>query len=182
MPLSLAGSLIANKSCHWDEHPTKTNQIARQIPFQPWYLKTIPATLIAGVFPFGSIAVELYFIYTSLWFNKIFYMFGFLFVSFLLLTLTTSLVTVLITYQSLCLENWNWQWRSFTIGGVGCAIYIFAHSILFTKFKLGGFTTIVLYVGYSAIISILCCIVTGAIGFISSMFFIRKIYSSIKID
>lgn len=182
MPLSLAGSLIASKSCHWDEHPTKTNQIARQIPFQPWYLKTIPATLIAGVFPFGSIAVELYFIYTSLWFNKIFYMFGFLFVSFLLLTLTTSLVTVLITYQSLCLENWNWQWRSFTIGGVGCAIYIFAHSILFTKFKLGGFTTIVLYVGYSAIISILCCIVTGAIGFISSMFFIRKIYSSIKID
>lgn len=79
IPLSFAGSLIARKRCHWDEHPTKTNQIARQIPFQPWYLKTIPATLIAGIFPFGSIAVELYFIYTSLWFNKIFYMFGFLF-------------------------------------------------------------------------------------------------------
>ncbi|CAI4046308.1 hypothetical protein N7582_003780 [Saccharomyces uvarum] len=182
IPLSFAGSLVARKKCHWDEHPTKTNQIARQIPFQPWYLKTLPATLIAGIFPFGSIAVELYFIYTSLWFNKIFYMFGFLFFSFLLLTLTTSLVTVMITYHSLCLENWKWQWRGFTVGGVGCALYVFIHSILFTKFKLGGFTTIVLYLGYSSVISLLCCLVTGSIGFISSMFFIRKIYSSIKVD
>lgn len=182
IPLSFAGSLVARKRCHWDEHPTKTNQIARQIPFQPWYLKTIPATLIAGIFPFGSIAVELYFIYTSLWFNKIFYMFGFLFFSFLLLTLTTSLVTILITYHSLCLENWKWQWRGFIIGGAGCALYVFIHSILFTKFKLGGFTTIVLYVGYSSVISLLCCLVTGSIGFISSMLFIRKIFSSIKVD
>ena len=182
IPLSFAGSLIARKRCHWDEHPTKTNQIARQIPFQPWYLKTIPATLIACIFPFGSIAVELYFIYTSLWFNKIFYMFGFLFFSFLLLTLTSSLVTILITYHSLCLENWKWQWRGFIIGGAGCALYVFIHSILFTKFKLGGFTTIVLYVGYSSVISLLCCLVTGSIGFISSMLFVRKIYSSIKVD
>lgn len=182
IPLSFAGSLVARKRCHWDEHPTKTNQIARQIPFQPWYLKTIPASLIAGIFPFGSIAVELYFIYTSLWFNKIFYMFGFLFFSFLLLTLTSSLVTILITYHSLCLENWKWQWRGFVIGGVGCALYVFIHSILFTKFKLGGFTTIVLYAGYSSVISLLCCLVTGSIGFISSMLFVKKIYSSIKVD
>ncbi|CCF56565.1 hypothetical protein KAFR_0B02680 [Kazachstania africana CBS 2517] len=182
IPSAFAGSLVANKKCNWNEHPTKTEQIARQIPFQPWYLKTIPATFIAGIFPFGSIAVEIYFIYTSLWYNKIFYMFGFLFVSLLLLALTTSLVTVLITYHSLCLENWNWQWRSFIVGGVGCAIYVFIHSILFTKFKLGGFTTVVLYLGYSSIISLLCCIVTGSIGFLSSMFFVRKIFSSIKVD
>lgn len=182
IPLSLAGSLIAHKKCAWNDHPTTTNQIARQIPFQPWYLKTLPAALMAGIFPFASIAVELYFIYTSLWFNKIYYMFGFLLFSFLLLTFTTALVTILITYHSLCLENWKWQWRSFIVGGVGCAVYVFIHSILFTKFKLGGFTTIVLYIGYSTLISILCCIITGSIGFISSMLFIRKIYSSIKVD
>lgn len=72
VPLSFAGSIVAHKQCNWDEHPTKTNQIARQIPYQPWYLRTAQATLIAGIFSFGSIAVELYFIYSSLWFNKIF--------------------------------------------------------------------------------------------------------------
>ncbi|SCU85958.1 LANO_0C06150g1_1 [Lachancea nothofagi CBS 11611] len=182
IPLSAAGSLIARKKCQWDIHPTKTKQIPRQIPFQPWYLKTIPAALIAGIFPFGSIAVELYFIYSSLWFNKIFYMFGFLFVSFLLLTLTTSLVTVLLTYYSLCLENWKWQWRGFWIGGAGCAFYIFVHSILFTKFRLGGLTTIVLYLGYSLLISLLSCLITGTIGFLSSLWFVKRIYSSIKVD
>ena len=182
IPSALAGAFIAHKKCGWGDHPTKTNQIARQIPFQPWYLKTIPAALIAGIFPFGSIAVELYFIYSSIWFNKIFYMFGFLFFSFLLLTLTTSLVTILITYHSLCLENWKWQWRGFIVGGAGCALYVFIHSILFTKFKLGGFVTITLYTGYSLLVSVLCLIVTGAIGFFSSMLFVRKIYSAIKVE
>ncbi|CAI4058155.1 Tmn2p SKDI_04G3330 [Saccharomyces kudriavzevii IFO 1802] len=182
IPLSFVGSVLAHKRCSWNEHPTKTNQIARQIPHQPWYLRTTQATMVAGIFSFGSIAVELYFIYSSLWFNKIFYMFGFLLFSFLLLTLTTSLITVLITYHSLCLENWLWQWRSFIIGGLGCSIYMFIHSILFTKFKLGGFITVVLYLGYSFIMSVLCCVVTGAIGFFSSMIFIRKIYYAVKVE
>lgn len=167
-------------SLGWTSNQDKPNRKTNTLPalvfkdytsyFDCWYLSI------------GSIAVELYFIYTSLWFNKIFYMFGFLFFSFLLLTLTSSLVTILITYHSLCLENWKWQWRGFIIGGAGCALYVFIHSILFTKFKLGGFTTIVLYVGYSSVISLLCCLVTGSIGFISSMLFVRKIYSSIKVD
>lgn len=182
VPLSFAGSIVAHKQCNWDEHPTKTNQIARQIPYQPWYLRTAQATLIAGIFSFGSIAVELYFIYSSLWFNKIFYMFGFLLFSFLLLTLTTSLVTILITYYSLCLENWLWQWRSFIIGGLGCSIYTFIHSILFTKFKLGGVITVVLYLGYSLIISALCCVVTGAIGFFSSMFLLGRYTLPLKLS
>ncbi|AGO13958.1 AaceriAGR097Wp [[Ashbya] aceris (nom. inval.)] len=182
IPIAIMGSLIARKKNTWDQHPTKTNQIAKQIPPQPWYLKTWPAAYIAGLFPFGAIAVELYFIYSSIWFNTMFYMFGFLFFTFLLLTLTTALVTILLTYYSLCMENWSWQWRSFIIGGVGCSTYVFINSILFTKFRLGGFVTIVLYVGYSLLISFLFCLVTGTIGFLSSLWFVRKIYSSIKVD
>lgn len=182
LPLAFAGALIAFKKCNWDEHPTKTNEIARQIPFQPWFLKTVPATLIGGLISFGSIAVELYFIYSSLWFNKIFYMFGFLLFSAVLFSFTTGLINVIVTYCALCSENWTWQWRSFFIGGLGCAFYIFIHSILFTQFKLGGFVTIVLYVGYSFLLSFLTCVVAGSIGFMSSMFFVRKIFRSIKVD
>ncbi|AMD22907.1 HHR138Cp [Eremothecium sinecaudum] len=182
IPISFLGSIIAWKKNKWDEHPTKTNQIARQIPTQPWYLRMWPATFIAGIFPFGSIAVELYFIYSSIWYNMVYYMFGFLFFTFILLTLTTALVTVLLTYYSLCMEDWRWQWRSFIIGGFGCSVYIFIHSILFTKFRLGGFVTIVLYVGYSFTISVISCLVTGSIGYLSSLIFVRKIYSNVKVD
>ncbi|CCC68473.1 hypothetical protein NCAS_0B03890 [Naumovozyma castellii] len=182
IPLSVAGSLMAQKKCHWDEHPTVTNQIAKVIPPQKWYLKTIPASLIGGLFSFGSISVQLYFIYTSLWFNNIFYMYGFLLFSICLFTMTITLVTILFTYHSLCQENWKWQWRGFFIGGLGCSIYVLLHSLFFIELKLGGFTNILLYMGYSSVVTALIFLVTGSVGFLSSMFFIKRIFSSVKVD
>ena len=70
IPLSVIGSILASKRPLLSV-PVRTNQIPRQIPTQPWYLRTIPVMFISG-FPFGSIAVEMYFIYSSIWFNKIF--------------------------------------------------------------------------------------------------------------
>lgn len=31
-------------------HPVRTNQIPRQVPDQPWYLKTLPCMLLAGIY------------------------------------------------------------------------------------------------------------------------------------
>ncbi|OVF07787.1 hypothetical protein A9F13_11g01287 [Clavispora lusitaniae] len=181
VPLSIVGSLWQSRRSVFSV-PVRTNQIPRQIPSQPWYLRTVPAMLIAGLFPFGSIAVELYFIFSSLWFNRIFYMFGFLFFCFVLMIMTTALVSVLCIYYTLCSENYKWQWKSFFIGG-GCAIYVFLHALYFLKGeKLGDFTSFMLFSGYSAIISLLVFIVCGSVGFLSNLLFTRKIYSQIKID
>jgi transmembrane 9 superfamily protein 2/4 len=180
VPLSVAGSLLALRRGSLSK-PVVTNQIPRQIPTQPWYFKTWFVALVAGIFPFGSLSVEMYFIYSSLWFNKMYYMFGFLFFCFLLMVLTTSLVTILMTYYTLCSENYNWQWRSMFIAG-GCSVYVFVHSIFLSKFQLGGFVTVVLYLGYSLLISFLVFVLTASIGFISSLVFIRKIYSAVKVE
>ncbi|KAI3404631.2 TMN2 [Candida oxycetoniae] len=181
IPLSIVGSIVSSKRPLLDV-PVRTNQIPRQVPKQPWYLRSIPVMFISGIFPFGSIAVEMYFIYSSLWFNKIFYMFGFLFFCFLLMILTTSLITVLMIYYTLCSENYKWQWKSIFVGG-GCAIYVFIHSLfLVGGERLGGFTSLVLYTGYSIVISLLVFLCCASVGFISSLFFVRKIYGQIKID
>lgn len=42
----------------------RTNQIPRQVPDQPWYLKTFPCMLLAGILPFGAVFIELYFIFS----------------------------------------------------------------------------------------------------------------------
>lgn len=181
IPLSVAGSILSSKF-KLLTIPVRTNQIPRQIPQQPWYLRSLPVMIISGIFPFGSIAVEMYFIYSSIWFNRIFYMFGFLFFCFILMILTTGLISVLMIYYTLCSENYKWQWKSLFIGG-GCAIYIFLHSLFLTGgTKLVGLSSIVLYVGYSIVISLLVFLVCGSIGFLSSLYFVRKIYSQIKID
>lgn len=180
-PLAIGGSLLSYKR-PLISIPVKTNQIPRQIPTQPWYLKSIPLMFISGIFPFGSIAVEMYFIYTSIWFNRIFYMFGFLFFCFILMIMTTSLISILMIYYLLCSENYKWQWKSMLIGG-GCAIYVFLHSLfLIGGQNLGNFTSIMLYFGYSLVISSMVFLCCGSVGFISCFIFIRRIYSQIKID
>lgn len=181
IPLAILGSILASKRPLLSV-PVRTNQIPRQIPTQPWYLRTLPVMFISGFFPFGSIAVEMYFIYTSIWFNRIFYMFGFLFFCFVLMIITTSLLTIIMIYSTLCAENYKWQWKSLFIGG-GCSIHIFIHSLLLTANQgLAGVTSFVLCVGYSLVFSLLIFLCCGSVGFLSSFFFVRAIFSQIKVD
>jgi transmembrane 9 superfamily protein 2/4 len=81
VPLSFAGSWFGFRAPML-EAPVRTNQIPRQIPPQQTYLRPIPSMLLAGVLPFGAIFVELYFIMNSIWLQKVYYMFGFLFICY----------------------------------------------------------------------------------------------------
>ena len=81
VPLSAAGSWRGFRAPA-PEAPVRTNQIPRQIPPSPTYLRPIPSMLLAGILPFGAIFVELFFIMNSIWFHKMYYMFGFLFVCY----------------------------------------------------------------------------------------------------
>ncbi|KAL2153763.1 hypothetical protein VTH82DRAFT_4918 [Thermothelomyces myriococcoides] len=182
VPLSVAGSWVGFRA-PTIEPPVRTNQIPRQIPPVTSYLRPVPSCLIAGLLPFGAIFVELYFIMSSIWFSKIYYMFGFLFLCYVLMIMTCAAVTVLLVYFLLCAENYNWQWRAF-MGAGTTAAYIFINAIIYwiSKLSLGGFAGSVLYIGYSLLISFLFFILTGSIGFFASWLFVRKIYSSIKID
>ncbi|KAH8680506.1 hypothetical protein BX600DRAFT_376126 [Xylariales sp. PMI_506] len=182
IPLSFAGSWFGFRA-NAIEPPVRTNQIPRQIPPTTTYLRPIPSMLLVGILPFGAIFVELYFIMSSIWFSKIYYMFGFLFLCYGLMIITCAAVTVLMVYFLLCAENYNWQWRAFLAAGMSAG-YIFANALIYliSKLSLGGLAGTVLYIGYSALLSFLFFILTGSIGFFSSWWFVQKIYSSIKID
>jgi transmembrane 9 superfamily protein 2/4 len=161
VPLSCAGSWLGVRARAL-EPPVRTNQIPRQIPPVTTALKPLPSMLLVGLLPFGAIFVELYFIMTSIWFSKIYYMFGFLFLCYGLMIMTCAAVTVLMVYFLLCSENYNWQWRAFLAAG-STAGYIFLNAIIYwvMKLSLGGFAGSVLYIGYSALISFLVFILTG---------------------
>lgn len=161
IPLSFAGSWLGFRA-QQVVAPVRTNQIPRQIPPAPTTLKPIPSMLIVGLLPFGAIFVELYFIMSSIWFSRIYYMFGFLFLCYGLMIVVCASVTILMTYFLLCAENYHWQWRSFLAAGMSGG-YIFLNCLLYlvTKVRLGGLAGTVLYVGYSALISFLFFILAG---------------------
>jgi transmembrane 9 superfamily protein 2/4 len=161
VPLSFAGSWLGFRAPQV-EAPVKTNQIPRQIPPTTTYLKPIPSMLLVGILPFGAIFVELYFIMQSIWFNKIYYMFGFLFLCYGLMIITCAAVTILMVYFLLCSENYNWQWRAFLAAGMSAG-YIFLNAMIYwvSRVSTGGFAGSVLYIGYSALISFLFFVLTG---------------------
>lgn len=182
VPLSITGSWLGFKQAAI-EPPVRTNQIPRQIPPVGGYLRPLPSMALAGVLPFGAIFVELYFIMNSIWFNKVYYMFGFLFVCFGLMIITSAAVTVLMIYFLLCAENYHWQWRSFFTAGASAA-YVFASCLLYWMKDVSwtSWTSGVVYLGYSALLSSLVFVLIGTIGFFASWMFVLKIYKSIKVD
>ena len=161
LPLSFAGSWIAFRQAPITA-PVRTNQIPRQIPPAPSYMRPIPSMLLIGLLPFLAIFVELYFIMNSIWSSRVYYMFGFLFLCYGLMIITAAAVTVLLVYYLLCAENYHWQWRAFLAAGAS-AFYVFLYAIAYwmTKLSLGGLAGGVLYLGYSALISFLFFILTG---------------------
>ncbi|CAG8515208.1 12441_t:CDS:10 [Ambispora leptoticha] len=143
------------------EHPVRTNQIPRQIPDQVFYLRPIPSMLMGGVLPFGAIFIELYFIMNSIWGSKVYYLFGFSSLVFVVLTITCSEVTILLCYFHLCAEDYHWSWRAFLTSGAS-GIYIFLYSIMYfiTKLHITSFTSAVIYFGWTFVMSLMFFVLT----------------------
>jgi transmembrane 9 superfamily protein 2/4 len=180
-PLVFAGAFFGYKQDAL-EFPVNTSSIPRQIPDQPWFMG-LPFTLgIGGILPFGSCFVELYYILASVWMDYYYYVFGFLFLVFIILIITCAEITVLFTYFQLCSEDYHWWWRSFCNAG-STAIYVFLYSIVYFKqLEANTVATYMLYFGYMALASFGLFMMMGCIGVLTSLWFNKTIFASIKID
>ena len=63
--------------------------------------------------PFGAVFIELYFIMSSVWLQRFYYVFGFLALVLLILLITCAEMAIVLCYFQLCNENYLWQWRAF---------------------------------------------------------------------
>ncbi|VDM02324.1 unnamed protein product [Schistocephalus solidus] len=163
--------------------PTRTNQIPRQIPPQVCYTRFFPSVLLAGLLPFGCIFIQLFFIFNSIWGHQLFFMFGLLFIIFLVLLVSTSETTILLCYFHLCSENYKWYWRSFVSSG-STALFVVLYSIHYyvTKTEYNGFVSAFLYFSYTTLVASLLFLLLGSVGFLACFLFVRKIYSVVKVD
>lgn len=181
VPLTLLGGLFGTRA-EAIQYPVRTNQIPREIParkYPSWLL-----VLGAGTLPFGTLFIELFFILTSIWLGRFYYVFGFLLIVLLLLVIVCAEVSVVLTYMHLCVEDWQWWWKAFFASG-SVALYVFLYSINYLVFdlkSLSGPVSAILYLGYSLIMAFAIMLATGTIGFLTSFYFVHYLFSSVKID
>lgn len=181
VPLTLVGGYFGVKATHI-EYPVRTNQIPREIPpqkYPSWLL-----VLGAGTLPFGTLFIELFFIMSSIWMGRVYYVFGFLFIVLILLVVVCAEVSLVLTYMHLCVEDWKWWWKSFFASG-SVAIYIFLYSINYLIFdlkSLSGPVSATLYLGYSLFMVLAIMLATGTVGLLSSFWFVYYLFSSVKLD
>ncbi|OBS80756.1 hypothetical protein A6R68_21046, partial [Neotoma lepida] len=128
-----------------------------------WFCISVPLTFIGAYFGFKK---------------NMYYMFGFLFLVFIILVITCSEATILLCYFHLCAEDYHWQWRSFLTSGF-TAVYFLIYAIhyFFSKLQITGTASTILYFGYTMIMVLIFFLFTGTIGFFACFWFVTKIYS-----
>lgn len=178
VPLAFAGTYVGY-ACRVKSFTVRTNQIPRQIPPQPAYLAPVNIFLV-GLLPFGIVGIELRILLNSILQHEFYHMFAFLFAVMIILAVTCAEASVVLTYLRLANEDWRWWWPSFWASG-SSGIYVFMYSLHTLATSPGADATLVvsnfLFVAYSALFSLCFTLSTGAIGCLSSLAFVRRIYS-----
>lgn len=182
-PLSLAGTVIGRNWAGSADLPCRVKRIPSPIPIVPIYLHPVVIAIFSGVLPFGSIFIELYFVMTSFWSYKIYYVYEFMLLSFIILIIVTACVSIVATYFLLNSENYHWQWTSYA-SGASISIYIYLYCIYYFMYKshMDGWFQFIYFFGYSLMFAVGIGIMCGAIGFLASSVFVRRIYRNVKCD
>lgn len=70
-PLALLGTVVGRNWSGTPNNPCRVKTIPRPIPEKKWYLTPSIVSLMGGLLPFGSIFIEMYFVFTSFWNYKV---------------------------------------------------------------------------------------------------------------
>ncbi|KAA8497225.1 Transmembrane 9 superfamily member 7 [Porphyridium purpureum] len=184
VPLVFLGAYLGYKRKPMD-FPVRTNQIPRQIPPPPFNIPKAAYAILSGVLPFGTVFMELVFILNSIWQNQVYYMFGFLFLVFVILVLTCAEMSIVFTYLALSHEDYKWWWHAFGTSA-SSGIYVLLYSLYYLISQPGfrgmSFVSVIIYLGYMALVSFGFALLCGAVGFYSSFLFVLRIFSAVRVD
>ncbi|EGF79420.1 hypothetical protein BATDEDRAFT_25752 [Batrachochytrium dendrobatidis JAM81] len=159
-------------------------QTSRAIPFTTMrYAEPLFVIAAGGLLPFGAVFIELYFIFTSFWEYKIYYVYGFMLLVYILLIIVTICVSIVATYFLLNAEDHRWHWTVFLSSG-SISVYIFLYSIYYFLViaRMDGLFQTVFYFGYTGLACFTIFCMLGTVGHMTAERFVRSIYTNIKVD
>merc|ERR1712087_318621 len=180
--LLFVGSLVGRTTMSADAQkpPSAVNKsFVHPVPAdRAWFMRPGIFCALVGMLPFGSIFIEMYYIFNSFWNYKFYYVYGFMLLVFIILTIVTACVTIVSSYILLNAEDRRWKWLSMFSGG-STAIYVFLYAAFYfnTKTQMTGLFQTSFYFGYMFLFSLLIGFMCSTIGYVATSIFVRRIYS-----
>lgn len=183
LPLTVLGTVLGRKYTKKGDFPCRVNKVRRPVPEGAWYTQRSVLALACGVLPFGSIFIEMYYVFSAVWQYKFYYVYGFMLLVYAILAVVTVCVTIVSTYCQLNAEDWRWPWTAF-LSGASTSLYVLLYSVyyFFTKTQMTGLFQVSYYFGYTSIFSLGLGIMCGTIGYVGSSLFVRRIFANVKGD
>jgi len=183
LALLFMGTQVARYSFKQSDFPCRVATFNRPIPLTEWYMQSWFISLVGGILPFGSIFIEMYFIFTSFWNYKFYYVYGFMLLVLGILLIVTVCVSIVSTYFLLNAEDYRWKWSSVLSGG-STAIYVFLYSIFYfyTKTQMSGLFQTAYYFGYMFLFSCALFFVGACVAYAGTKLFVQRIYKNIHVD
>jgi len=183
-PLTIVGTVLGRRLNGRAKLPCRVNPIPRPIPEKKsWYSRQSVIICLGGLLPFFSIFIEMYFIFSSFWNYKFYYVYGFLLLVYFILIIVTVCMSIVGTYFMLNGEDYRFPWASF-LAASSTAVYMYLYSIYYFFFwtKMSGFFQTAVYFGYMAMFSVGLGTLCGSIGFCGASIFVQSIFKNIKSD
>lgn len=181
--LLVVGTQVGRRTHKQLRFPCRVTSFQRPIPLTEWYMQRWFISFIGGTLPFGSIFIEMYFIFTSFWNYKFYYVYGFSLLVLAILIIVTVSVSIVATYFLLNAEDYRWKWSSIMSGG-STSVYVFLYSVFYfyTKTSMTGFFQTSFYFGYMFMFSSALFFFGAAVAYSGTRLFVRAIYENIKSD
>lgn len=182
-PSVVIGTLMGR---HWNglpAPPCRVNPYPRIIPSKSGWLSFSSLTILGGILPFGSIFIEIHFIFKSLFSYKYYYVYGFALLVMTILIIVSACISIVACYFSLNAEDYRWQWLAFSSAS-STGGYLFLYSIYFfmARTTMSGLLQTALYFSTMSMLCVALALVCGTAGFVGAFTFVNRIYKNIKIE
>lgn len=181
--ISTFGGIIARRKNIMSKNPCQVALVPRQLPKLPWYLNNFFVCVLIGLFVAISFSSELFFVLQSVFLDQVFNHYFSLLINFILICVISASAISIAVYFRLQEEYYKWHWISF-LAPFSSSVFTLAFCIGFYFYYEVGNSSFQ-FISFICSSSILCLIFGLAVGFaghIGTNFFVRLVFSNLKLD
>jgi len=182
IPLNVLGSQVARRLSLGRTRKDRVSKNPRVIPWAPWHRSGPFICAIAGVMPFTSVYMEVSNAVETMWGFPVLTVYEILLVVFFTLIVAVAISSLVALYFLLLIEDHRWWWWSFMFGS-SVSIYALVYSAFIGSHMtpVPDLSLVVSQIMTSLTVSYYLFIMCGSVGFLTSVWFVRFLYSDTKL-